>query len=278
MDIKDYILSGAIESYVLGLASPEEMQELETMAAQHPEVKKALYSFEESLEKSSLENAVTAPDFLYAKVMKALENEGLSEKVPQITGENLTASTTQTQPAKVIPITYAPKGIMWLRGAIAACIILLIGSSIINFYFYSKYREYNNKYTTLLAENTTLTAKAKAIEASYNLVKDPEMKLVTLAAVPAKPGSLATVYWDSRSKDVWLMVNNLPQTPSNKQYQLWAIVDGKPVDAGMLDLAKTDELIKMKNIPNAQAFAITLETKGGSPTPHLDQLYVMGKT
>jgi anti-sigma-K factor RskA len=27
---------------------------------------------------------------------------------------------------------------------------------------------------------------------------------------------------------------------------------------------------------NIQAFAITLEKKGGSPTPNLDQLYVIG--
>jgi len=33
----------------------------------------------------------------------------------------------------------------------------------------------------------------------------------------------------------------------------------------------------MKNIPKAQAFAITLEKKGGSVTPTLSAMYVMGK-
>jgi len=31
------------------------------------------------------------------------------------------------------------------------------------------------------------------------------------------------------------------------------------------------------SIADADAFAITLEKKGGSPTPTLNQLYVMGK-
>jgi len=35
--------------------------------------------------------------------------------------------------------------------------------------------------------------------------------------------------------------------------------------------------MKMKNIPSAQAFAITLEPTGGSPTPTMP-IYVMGKT
>lgn len=278
MDIKNYISTGAIESYVMGLASPEEMHELETMAAQYPEVKQALLEFEDFLENTSMRNSVPPPHFLQAKIMKVLEEEGMTKEIPTIPLNKIPISTTQAQPAKVVPLTYAPKGIMWLRGAIAACIILLIGSSIINFYFYSKYREYNNKYASLLADNTTLTAKSKVLEASYNLVKNPDMKLVAMNAVPAKPGSLATVYWDIHSKDVYLMINNLPQTPSDKQYQLWAIVNGKPVDAGIIDMAKADELIKMKNMPTAQAFAVTLEKKGGSPTPTMDEMYVLGNT
>jgi anti-sigma-K factor RskA len=35
-------------------------------------------------------------------------------------------------------------------------------------------------------------------------------------------------------------------------------------------------LVKMKNISKAQGFAITLEKKGGSPSPTMEQLYVLG--
>jgi anti-sigma-K factor RskA len=54
------------------------------------------------------------------------------------------------------------------------------------------------------------------------------------------------------------------------------MVDGKPVDAGMLDMDKGQMVVKMKNTPVAQAFAITLEKKGGSPTPDMNAMYVMG--
>jgi anti-sigma-K factor RskA len=36
-------------------------------------------------------------------------------------------------------------------------------------------------------------------------------------------------------------------------------------------------MMKMKNMPKAEAFAITLEKRGGSPEPSMDKLYVMGK-
>ncbi|HEV8079376.1 MAG TPA: anti-sigma factor, partial [Chitinophagaceae bacterium] len=71
---------------------------------------------------------------------------------------------------------------------------------------------------------------------------------------------------------------NLPQTPDGKQYQLWAIVDGKPVDAGMISTEKgIYHIQKMKSFGKAEAFAITMEKKGGSPTPTMDQMIVQAK-
>ena len=92
------------------------------------------------------------------------------------------------------------------------------------------------------------------------------------------PQSYTTVYWDTTSHDVYLLINNLPAPASNEQYQLWALLDGKPIDMGVLEIfEKPLQLYRMKNIQAAQAFAITLEKKGGSPTPSLDKMYVMGK-
>ena len=88
---------------------------------------------------------------------------------------------------------------------------------------------------------------------------------------------MATVYWNTESKDVYLLVNKLPKPVPDKQYQLWAIVDGKPVDAGIFDMREGISFVKLKTIPKAEAFAITLEKKGGSATPTMDAMYVMGK-
>jgi len=62
--------------------------------------------------------------------------------------------------------------------------------------------------------------------------------------------------------------------PSDKQYQLWAIVGGQPVDLGVYQTGAAMQ--KMKNIEGAQMFAITIEKAGGSATPTLDQMIVAG--
>ena len=82
---------------------------------------------------------------------------------------------------------------------------------------------------------------------------------------------------NKKSKEVFIELHKLPKPETGKQYQLWAIVDGKPVDAGMITMTEGDtSLHRMKDFESAQAFAITLEKEGGVPSPTLSELYVLG--
>jgi anti-sigma-K factor RskA len=92
------------------------------------------------------------------------------------------------------------------------------------------------------------------------------------------PKSSANIYWDSTSTNVFLVVKNMPKLPSDKQYQLWALIDGKPKDLGVFDATDDKVILKMKNTQKAQAFAITIEKTGGSPSPTLDSMQSLGKT
>ena len=139
-------------------------------------------------------------------------------------------------------------------------------------------------YQALLTEKNALFSANQIFQTSQyeweNTVKmmsDPAMLMIKMKSAPKKNNMDATVFWDSRNKDVYVMAKELPKPNAGKQFQLWAIVDGKPVDAGMISPSCAG-VCKMKNIPRAQAFAITLENTGGSPTPHLEQLFVIGNT
>jgi anti-sigma-K factor RskA len=62
----------------------------------------------------------------------------------------------------------------------------------------------------------------------------------------------------------------------DKQYQLWAIIDGKPVDAGVFD-GNVASLIKMKAITSGvTTFAVTVEPRGGKESPSLETMQVAG--
>jgi len=71
---------------------------------------------------------------------------------------------------------------------------------------------------------------------------------------------------------------NMPVNDKAHQYQLWALVGGKPVSLGVFDKDDADSSLmkEMKSVPVAQAFAVTLEPRGGSINPTMSQMMVIG--
>lgn len=277
MNINEYIASGIVESYVLGLAGEEDAATFEQMCLQYPEVREAREQFEILLEKQQLAQAVAVPAEVRSKIFAQIEVEA-----SQQAGSNAGSATIK----ELLPSKGGSPVIRlkWLRSAAAASILLLAASVALNIYFFKRYNTTRAQYQELLARNTEMAGNQKVMQTRLDnyeqLLASPAMIPVKMAGtnVPNSPApqSMAIVYWDSQSKDVYLMASQMPVPASDKQYQLWAIVDGKPVDAGVFDVSKSQGLVKMKHIPRAQAFAVTLEKRGGSSVPTLDQMYVMG--
>ncbi|WP_165917278.1 anti-sigma factor [Flaviaesturariibacter aridisoli] len=267
MNIKEYISSGIIESYVLGLASDAERQEFEALCRQYPELAQARSRFEQALEAELLADAPAAPVFLKERVLSALSAEAAAPP----------AAVPLQRPAQVRPIN------PW-KWAAAACALLAAGAL---WWAVSTSRRNDN-----LQAGTASTGSADSLRQQLDatrgelaelkreadMLRNPNLKMTALQSVPTAPTrSHVTVMWDTTSKDVYLMIQNLPAPASGKQYQLWALIDKKPVDLGVFELRQDKLMVKMKNVQNAQAFAITLEPKGGSEAPTLQNMYVYGE-
>ena len=125
-----------------------------------------------------------------------------------------------------------------------------------------------------------LRTENKLVAENVAMFNSPENKIIKMAGTEKKaPAAHATICWNTTTKEVQVGFSNLPAPPSGKQYQLWAIADGKPVDLGVIDKAiDTAAIQKMKVTEKAQAFAVTLEKSGGSPTPTLEEMYAVGST
>ncbi len=261
MDIREYIQSGIIEQYVLGLTNASEAAELEQLRKEYPELNRAVANFEQRFEKHLMSDMLQPPAFIKSSLEKQLFGEAASKAV---------IAPISSQPQ--IPRVYNTG--LWKYLA-AASVILLVISTALNFYFYSNYKNTREEYQALLTERNTLQANNASYQQSLQLFRDTSMVRVPMKGMPGKEQNLATVLWDKNLKDVYIYINNMQQTPSGKQYQLWAIVDGKPVDAGLITYCADVCRMPVK-IDRAQSFAITLENKGGSPTPTMEQLFVFG--
>jgi mannose-6-phosphate isomerase-like protein (cupin superfamily) len=72
MEIQEYIKSGILEQYCLGLLNADEQAEIVRLSLIYPEIKQELNEIEKAIEKIALTNAVSPKIDLRSKILKSL--------------------------------------------------------------------------------------------------------------------------------------------------------------------------------------------------------------
>ncbi|NML41682.1 anti-sigma factor [Chitinophaga sp. G-6-1-13] len=287
MDAQFIISSGLIELYTAGLTSEKESQELEAAMRQYPEVAAAVATCQRNLEEYVKLQSISPPESIKIRLLNLINTDPLT--MDTATTNASIPQLTKTSPMEQTNVLSVPetKGVSW-KWIAAAAAVLLIGSVILNFFYFNRwkeFREYKDKYQSLLLSQNSIISKTneyktrlEQLSESMGIMENPKVMKVAMPGTPAFPTAVATVFWNQDNKQVYLKVNNLPEPAADKQYQLWAIVDGKPVDMGVFEMGDTASLLqKMKITGKAQMFAVTLEKKGGAVSPTMEQMYVAGK-
>ena len=269
MNLKEYIASGIIESYVMDLASESERAEFEQLCTQHPELVAERRKFEERLEQYASEHAALPPPTVKVKILEAIGN---TDSRP----------VTSSNPPKIITMENSKRPVRsagWLRFVAAASLVLLVGMIVLYYQTSERNKDLSSTNDRLKEKlDTTQNILDRIVAEQKDVVSNPNVTIVNMVGTQVAPKSSANIYWDSTSSNVFLVVKNMPKLPSDQQYQLWALIDSKPKDLGVFDATDEKVILKMKNTQKAQAFAITIEQKGGSPSPTLQKMQSMGKT
>ena len=246
----------------MGLVSDTERQEFESLCEQYPEILAAREAFEISLEEKLLKDARMPPQHL-----KQLIEERIVNPTPE-------TGSISTRPERT-PV----RQLGFWKWMAAASLILLAGTGYWAFTNYQQNRELRSSNSALENRLRASDASLVQLKQQADMLQKPGMKMAALKGTAHAPQAFATVYWDTASsRDVYLLVNNMPQPPADKQYQLWALLNGNPINLGVFDMRIRQDklLVKMQHVQQAQAFAITIEPMGGSQKPTMDSMYVMG--
>ena len=274
MDINACISSGILESYVLGNVSAQEQQEVECMAKIYPEIKNELLQLQDTMEQYAMANAVAPPASVKKKIMAAIDQVEQEKPV----SDKVLPMEKNEQQGKLIPMGW--------KIAVAATVLLTIGFATLWFNaknsserYKSQMAEMKNKQDTMLQERSSIAQQIQQEEKINFLLVHSATREINLQGTKKSPAAAVRVYWNTTTEDVLLKVDDLPALPDNKQYQLWAIVSGQPVDMGVFNLAPAQAAVVQMpvKVKDANAFAITMEQKGGSPSPTMSAMYVMGK-
>jgi Anti-sigma-K factor rskA len=244
---EEIISSGLLEMYAIGNTTAEETAMVHQAFINWPDVKEDVNSMEEVMENYALINATNISPYIKEKLFLQLN-----------LGNTIKTTSPVIEQASVFSIKK-------YKNIAAALTGLLIGSAILNIVYFNKVNTANTKYAEIQSLNKALKDEEEAEKAAVNIVRSKFSLPLKLKPDAAPKYADAKIYWLTNTGEIYVDPTNLPTAPAGKQYQLWAIVNGKAIDGGLIK-SNTGNVLsfqKMKTFGKAQAFAITLEVEGG---------------
>lgn len=285
MNVEEYISSGILEAYVLSDLSDQEMREVQCMSHIYPEIQEELTRIEESLEFFGMQGKMQTPDFMKERIMAAISETEQEGEAP-VREEKAAKLKTMTE--------HEPS-----RGGrsmllVAASIALLLISSYTAFQWVQGSNENERLQAKIESQEGQLKSQGDDLKNSFTTLKELRTDLeekkqrlafvskegtskIALNGLPGHENSRVTMYYDKLTAESYCEINQLEELSDEQQYQLWAIVDGKPVSMSVFSVDENNQdWMKMKDIANVQTFAITIEPYGGVESPTLENMVVAG--
>lgn len=242
--IREFLDSDLLEQYLLGTTTELESARVERYIAMYPEVRETYRELQDNLEAYARLHAVKAPEGLRERIMQSVRRESA--------GRN-----------------------RFMRFAVAATITVLFFAGA-SFFFW-------NQNQSLQHENAMVNNKIRVLEADmkeqledvrnqFIVLNNPETRKFMVNGNVKARELKAIAYVNPVKKLSYINVRKLPNLPADKDYQMWAEVNGEMVNLGVLrDFGGNDKLLALPYGEKGISY-ITIEPKGGNITPTVQNI------
>jgi len=258
VNIQEYIASGILEQYVLGTLSLGEEREVLANAAQYPEIRAELNAIEAALERYAMSNAIIPPEGLKADILKKIDDNS-----PPILRRRDDDKSDQSGRGFLGTL------LSWLPYILLP---LLLVMAIWGYFGHQGNKEAQEARLKMGQDLTDCRTERKQLRDTINFyraaikfVNDENTRAIAMTGNEKLPGASTTIHTNSAFKVTYFAVNELPEPPEGKQYQLWAIKDGTPQSLGVFDISP--DPIGVEYVSNPDAYAVSLEQQGGVAVP-----------
>lgn len=242
-EIATFLNSGLLEKYLLGEATASETQMVENLITNNAEVKETFDAMQDNLEVVSKLHAIEAPKDALNNILNALDEK------------------------PVISIKKSSRRKVWYKYSIAASIAAFLFAST-SYLFYVQNQKLNEENQVVVDEIFDLRKDIQLnnkmlsdIMKQFKQLNNPETQKYIINGNSRAKNLKTVAYINPKEKTSMIDVVSLPELPENQYYQIWAEVEDKMINLGILK--ETDR--QLKEIPyteDALALSITIETKG----------------
>jgi len=256
--------------YVLGALTPGEQQAFEATLSQSAELQQLVSALRVTRDALAGNLPEVEPPF-------ALKQRILAQISP---APQLAAKPTPKSPFSFLNL--------WLPWALAVGLAVVCG--ILWSHQFKLEKQLSQQATRLQAMNQMADDLRSTTNNLHQLVVSlretnqlVNLRIAMLSSLLADaPKAIAVSLWDNEQQKGVFVVQNLKPLPTDKDYQLW-VLDPKyptPVSAGVFQVDEQGNVrIQFKadkRVGSADKFAVTMEPKGGLPTPTMKDLVLIG--
>ena len=247
-DVQNFLKSGLLDKYVIGDTSASENIEIENYINEFLEVQEEYEILQAHLELAAKTNSKKAPARILGSVLEAIDDN-----------------------KPVIHIHH--KRTPWYSIAASIAALVFAGTS---FLFYSKSLKLLDENNTIAEEIFDLRDDIKNnnnrlddVMIEFQKLNNPETEKYVLRGNERARELKTVAYINPIEKSTLIDIVSLPKLSDEQCYQMWAQLQDKMVNLGVL----TEADRKLKPIPyikDALALNITIEPKGGNKDASLE--------
>ncbi|MEM7551430.1 MAG: anti-sigma factor [Bacteroidota bacterium] len=247
MSIEEYIESGILEAYVLGHLTESEQAEVEKMAADHLEIKKALRELSDNIRVDAHFKSARPKEF----VLKEVKSDITSSEKGKLLNE----------------IGIKPKMRKILSPLQIAASVIILASIALNIILYFSWKnsneqvtEYANIYQSLSNKYADAEAKLSSAEETIKHFHNHGLVKVAMNETTESPAvAVGTVFYNPQSNNLFIYIDNMPSPPQGHKYEIWAVKgEENVVSAGKVKASKGFHKLGSLDA-EVKGFLITLE-------------------
>lgn len=209
--------------------------------------------------------ATASPLSLSATPMEPSAN--VRERILKQVREERRSRTVPDAGANVVPfVSRSPRMSYGLIAAGIICTLLIGWIAILS----RQNRAARAELQKLIEQNQAMQAQLAREREIVEIFTGPGSKLTPLVATTSVSGARATLAYDQKGQAL-LLAEGLPAAPAGKGYQLWFIVNNKPLPGQVFNTDASGNGKMMDRMPSGvddkAIFAITMEDSTGATSP-----------
>lgn len=252
--VRLFLESDLLERYLTGETDFEENLQAEHFIDTYPTVKDEYMRIQLDLEQYARSFSKPLPEEVKLEVLNEIRTPQ-----PELQPE------AETQGKRSLP---------WYFAAAIVSALFLGGATITlwnqNQLLSSEKNSVVNQMETLKNDIVDTNSKLELLKSKYAVLSDPETKQYVFEGNERAKNLRSVAYINPREGLSAINVVSLPDLPEEKEFKMWAEVDGKMILLGVLEKADSKLMSLPLEAENASSIKITIESKGNKDFAAID--------